>query len=140
MKKDKKKQAKIDLVIQDVQDVINEGKESGTIDVGKLSDGYHSFDDLYRHRHALFIALCKQIEYDFTQPSHNHVWRSKKHSDGGSLDGFFIMGIGDTPKKMVTYHIPVEYWKETEFANTLEAAPAWDGHTPEDVLKRLTAL
>lgn len=28
---------------------------------GQLSDGYHSFDELYEHRLVLFIALCNQL-------------------------------------------------------------------------------
>lgn len=27
---------------------------------GEVSDGYHTFDELYEHRVALFIALCNQ--------------------------------------------------------------------------------
>ena len=110
---------------------------NGKIDTGKISDGYHTFDELYEHRITLFIALCKAYD-DNTFVG--DVWRSKLHSDGTMFDDWFIMGIGRGKGQQITYHLPISKWKETEFAETLENAPEWDGHTPEDVLKRINKL
>ena len=114
------------------------------IDTGKISDGYHTFDELYEHRITLFIALCKQIqamdhEYgDYYE--HERVWKSKLHSDGTMFDDWFVMGIGKEKGKQITYHLPISKWEEAEFFVILEKAPEWDGHTPEDVLKRIKNL
>lgn len=110
----------------------------------EISDGYHTFDELYDHRITLYIALCKVYEefiapsvYDSDKGRKQDVWRSQKHSDGSNYDGWFILGIGKEKGKQITYHIPNERWEETNFAETLEKAPEFDGHTSADVLERL---
>lgn len=105
----------------------------------QVSDGYHTFDELYDHRITLFIALCKVVLNSW-QPPFNDVWRSKLHADGTKFDGWYILGIHTAPGKQITYHLPLERWSETNFVPTLEHAPEWDGHTPDDVLARLKSL
>lgn len=116
---------------------------------GKTSDGYHTFGELYDHRIGLWIMLCKYVKevYDLGNPSEEKqsrgpVWRSKCHSDGTALNGWFLLGINETPGKQMTYHLPLtrEMWKRTEFARTLELAPEFDGHTSADVLDRISKL
>ena len=113
------------------------------------SDGYHTFTELYEHRITLFIALCRsRLLADRIQDMHegehetfNHnVWRSKLHSDGTSFDDWFIIGIGKEKGKQITYHLPIVRWDDVDFAETLERAPEFDGHTSEDVLERLNKL
>jgi hypothetical protein len=99
----------------------------------KISDGYHTFGELYEHRNSLFIALCK------TQPK-STIWRSKLHSDGTGFDGWFLLGIHKNKGKQITYHLPISKWDETHFAKTLDKAPTFDGHTSADTLKRLREL
>ena len=43
--------------VNTIQGLINSCKELG-LDVGKLSDGYHTFDELYHHRAILFATIC----------------------------------------------------------------------------------
>ncbi len=112
-----------------------------------ISDGYHTFDELYDHRITLYIALCKIYEefiapsvYDSEKGRKEDVWRSQKHSDGSNYEGWFLLGISKEKGKQITYHIPLERWDETSFAETLEVAPEFDGHTSEDVLKRLRQI
>lgn len=110
----------------------------------EISDGYHTMGELYDHRHALFIALCKALLNDGTRPI--DVWRSKQHYIGadGKSEGMypdsFILGIGSKPGSQITYHLPLLYWDETDFAETLEHAPQWDGHSSLNVIERLEAL
>lgn len=108
----------------------------------QADDGFHSFEDLYAHRIALYIQLCKQIQNQpYDDENKFGVWRSKIHGDGKpSYDGWFIMGIGKEKGKQISYHIPLVCWEDTEFAETLDKAPEWDGHTPADVIERLKAL
>lgn len=105
----------------------------------EVTDGYHTFDELYNHRITLFIALCNVIMAGgyFKNPD---VWRSKLHSDGTEYDGWFILGIHREPGKQITYHLPNSNWEETDFATTLDKAPEFDGHTSQDVLERLKKL
>mgnify|MGYP001434237692 CR=1 FL=1 len=113
-----------------------------------VSDGYHTFDELYDHRITLFIALARTIHdyinggdpVDDDDESDLAVWRSKLHSDGTSYEGWFILGIGREKGSQITYHLPDARWDECGFAETLEKAPEFDGHTPADVLERLKKL
>ena len=114
-------------------------------DVGMVSDGYHTFNELYKHRHRLFIALCRtflshanSIGGWIVEPEKDwSVWRSKTHADGTMYNGWFVMGIGKEKGEQISYHLPLAYWDETHFAETLEQAPVFDGHTSLDVLERL---
>ena len=94
---------------------------------GTASDGYHTFDELYEHRHRLFIALAM---------SHPELsWKSRLHDDGTYMQGWFIAGM-ELPSGMITYHLPDRLW--TDLAVHEEAmARLWDGHTPDDVVQRL---
>lgn len=107
----------------------------------QISDGYHTFDELYEHRITLFIALLRTCAawYDM-EGAKEQPWRSKLHSDGSSYDGWFILGIYKDKGYQITYHLPDSKWEETDFAETLEKAPEFDGHTSEDVLERLKNL
>lgn len=104
------------------------------------SDGYHTFKELYDHRITLFIALARFKRNEWVEARNSNVWRSKLHSDGTTFDGWFILGIGKDKGEQITYHLPLNRWEETEFAETLDKAPEWDGHTSSDVLERLKKL
>ncbi len=110
------------------KDVMAEGNDDM-----QVFDGYHTMDELYDHRIALYIALCKEL----VDNKYSNVWRSKLHADGTSFDGWFILGINRKKGKQITYHLPIKEWDETAFAQTREKAPEFDGHTPADVIDRL---
>ena len=95
------------------------------------SDGYHTFAELYLHRHFLFMALM------ISHPEKS--WRSKSHSDGSVFDGWFIAGM-HLPAGDVTYHLPIKAWDNLDDhdISTLQTAPEWDNHTPHDVLLRIS--
>lgn len=98
----------------------------------EISDGYHTFAELYEHRHALFIALMR---------SHPEIsWRANNHEDGTMFDNWFIAGMR-LPTGDISYHMPVSLWTMLDGVGiaTSNLGPAWDGHTPDDVVKRLMA-
>jgi len=99
-------------------------------DTNPISDGYHTFGELYAHRIEIFIALCRVLNWDSRYTG--SVWRNKVDDD------WFILGLGDKPGEQISYHIPMDKWGECGFA--MHKVPAWDGHTSEDVLVRLRAL
>lgn len=106
------------------------------VDKGEISDGYHTFNELYDHRITLYLALCRALQ----DRGKAQIWRSSTHSNGSAMDGWFILGIGTQPGRQITYHLPMERWGEADFAPTLDRAPVWDGHTSADVLERLKTL
>jgi hypothetical protein len=114
-------------------------RTGGEINKNKISDGYHTFGELYEHRIELFITLCRWLVK--SDKHTNLVWRSKKNADGGEWDGWFLMGIDPTPGSQISYHLPISKWDECDFVDeTREQAPPFDGHTSNDVLKRLKSL
>lgn len=121
----------VNLINRNKADFIIEGDEETSV-----FDGYHTIEELYDHRITLFIALARERDARFTQ----EVWRSKINGDGSVWDGWFVMGIGRAPGDQITYHLPLSRWDETNFADTLDKAPDFDGHTSQDVLERLKKL
>lgn len=98
-----------------------------------VTDGYHTVDELYEHRITLYIALCKQNK--------SKVWRSVKHSDGSEYEGWFVLGINKEKGEQITYHLPMSKWQECDnWCETLSKAPDFDGHSSQDVLKRIEKL
>lgn len=114
----------------------------GEDSTGVISDGYHTFDELYEHRIRLFIELCKKIEYlSHNEQVYGEVWTSVLHSDGSSFGDWFILGVGTEKGRQITYHLPARFWNEVcEFARVVDKAPEFDGHTSADVLERIKAL
>ena len=90
------------------------------------------------HRIALYIQLCRQLTRLQVIPI--PIWRSKLHNDGTSFDGWFILGIYKEKGRQISYHLPMSKWEETNFVETLDKAPEFDGHTSADVIERLKYL
>ena len=99
-------------------------------DISDLSDGYHTFKQLYYQRMMLFAALVKQ--------NRDKAWKSLRHSDGELCfgGGWFIVGI-DTPKGSYTYHYEDNYFSLFD-CEELERGKPWDGHTEKDVTRLLS--
>lgn len=113
-------------------------------EIESLSDGYHSFKELYEHRFRLWIELCKGVAKDsFNEglTTENPVWISSMHSDNSSYDGWFMLGCEKATGEQMTYHLPNRLWPECiTFARLMAKAPEFDGHTSQDVLKRLELI
>lgn len=100
-----------------------------TIDVEKISDGYHTFADLYEQRLILSAALAK---------NNPNAWKSKRHEDGSVPfgGGWFIMGF-DTDEGCYTYHYELKDWDLFQ-CKELDKGKPWDGHTSRDVRRLLS--
>lgn len=117
---------------------INKFIQDSKVDTNLISDGYHTFGELYEHRIQIFITLCRIMSSECS--GFGGIWRAKRHNDGSEYEGWFCMGIGKAEGEQITYHLPISSWGECNFAETLETAPPWDGHTSADVLERLKRL
>lgn len=97
-----------------------------------ISDGYHTFKELYHHRAILFAVICNTYK--------DISWKSKLHGVGDKpmFDEMFIVGI-NTPDGQYSYHYNMEYWDMFD-VRVLEHAPEYDGHKPEDVGRLLSLL
>ena len=100
------------------------------------SDGYHTFKELYEFRllynAALFNEWAKQKMYN--------VHKSWKHSDGEDCfgGGWFVV-VAELPSGQITNHYEAEDWGLFR-VNSRKTATKWDGHTPQDVAKRLRGI
>ena len=103
-------------------------------DKGNISDGYHTFNELYEYRllynASLFNELAKQGLYD--------VHKSKKHSDGtipfGDENWFIVMA--ELPTGQISNHYEMRDWDLFNVPEKEKANP-YDGHSLQDVVKRL---
>lgn len=95
---------------------------------GEISDGSHTFEELYYHRMILFSVICNQNK--------DIAWKSLMHHDGTMYKDYFIVGI-DTPQGQYSYHYHVDHWFKFDVVE-LEYAPEWDGHEPKDIIRLLS--
>lgn len=100
---------------------------------GEVSDGYHTFDELYHHRAVLFSVICNN--------NPDIAWKSKQHDNPEEpmYPGMFIVGI-ETPKGQATYHYDIDPYWDMFMVKELERAPKWDGHTPDIAIHRIFSL
>lgn len=103
--------------------------EQPNFQAGEISDGFHTFNELYEHRIALFIALCRAYR--------EHAWKSRKHANGEEWDGWFIMGLFTEQGKQISYHLPISYWEMLVDIHTLEQQESWDGHAGKELVNRI---
>lgn len=105
---------------------------AGVKDDGDLSDGNHTFNELYHQRCVLFAALVNL----FPKIS----WKTKKHDDGKPCFGGknFLVCI-ETPEGPYSYHYPMADWDYFD-CKEIEQAKKFDGHTDKDVERLLSLL
>ncbi len=96
-----------------------------------ISDGYHTFGELYDHRRALTAALMSS--------NLDIAWKSKQHhpEDNPMFEGgYFIVGM-NLPTGQISYHYKLHHWDDFRLVQELPHAPKYDGHTPESTISRL---
>ena len=103
---------------------------AGVTEIDDLSDGFHTFRQLYYQRMMLFATIVKQNK--------DKAWKSLRHEDGELCfgGGWFIVGI-DTPEGSYTYHYEDNYYSLFD-CEELERGKHWDGHTEKDVTRLLS--
>lgn len=97
-------------------------------DNGEISDGYHTFNELYHHRMMLFAVICNNNK--------GLSWKSWKHHDGTMFEDYFIVGV-TTVQGQYTYHYHKDNWDMFD-CKELDNAPEWDGHQPSDIDRLLS--
>lgn len=119
--------------IDEINNMIIENKQLRVISTKDISDGHHTFGELYKNIIILFCTLCNLLP--------NISWKSKKHNDEENdpmFSGDFIAGM-NTPDGIATYHIKLQYWDLFDIPE-LERAPKYGNYDNEEVLKRILSL
>lgn len=104
-----------------------------------VSDGYHTFSELYDQRSVLYLLLVKiYTSEDYLinawykpdhYPNYDCVYLQRVNCDGEYID-----------KSQVSFHVHIKYREMYEDAigkYTPGMHPEYDGHTKEEVLERL---
>lgn len=104
------------------------------VEISSVSDGYHTFQELYEFRKMYNAALFNEWAL------HNkyQVHKSLRHNSGEECfgGGWFIV-VAILPKGQISNHYKVEDWELFRCQETEKALFEYDGHTGEDVLERL---
>ena len=116
-------------IIEKINNDIKEYKDRTKNSADDISDGYHTFGDLYKHRTYLLALAMIHLPY---------AWKARKHEDGTMFDGMFVVGF-PTPNGMVTYHCDNEYWNDFKVPE-IPHAPHFNGYSDADVLDREKAF
>lgn len=124
---------------------------------GKVSDGYHTFDELYEFRKVYNAALFnewakdwyirdKQIKEGRIVPANvvfakYNVHKSWRHHDGELCfgGGWFIV-VAVLPTGQISNHYEAKDWDLFKIPSVEKAKYEFDGHTSKDVITRLNEL
>lgn len=103
-----------------------------TEDMGNVSDGYHTFNELYEHRHALFLKVMQMLFL--------HGGSTWVDIDPNTPD-WFLAGFDSRNVGQVSYHLPMRLLPVAQqWATPGYQRRPYDGYTADDVLRRLQAL
>ena len=123
-------------------------------DKSQISDGYHTFEELYDIRLAYNVALFNiwaKLDNDYLQPVGHYsddvckynVHKSWKHSDGkwcfGNKKEWFIV-VAKLPDGQISNHYPAKDWNLFNIPEVEKALFEFDGHTTQDVIDILKTL
>lgn len=122
-------------------------QEGGGREVAQLSDGHHTFDELYEFRKLYNALLFNEWsrEYNkgiskFAKPLFD-VHKSWKHHDGELCfgGGWFVV-VAILPAGQITNHYRAKDWDLFKIPEVEKAKYEFDNHTGKDTLDRMKHL
>ena len=98
--------------------------------MGEVSDGYHTFNELYHYRMLYNAAFFNLLPKEW-------VHKSKRHHTGEECfgGGWFIV-MANLPTGQISNHYELKDWDLFRVPEK-EYADEWDGHTPQQAAERL---
>ena len=114
--------------LMDFEDLITSLQQEQ--DMGEVSDGYHTFNELYYYRMLYNAAFFNLLPKSW-------VHKSKRHHTGEECfgGGWFIV-MANLPTGQISNHYELKNWDLFQVPEK-EFADEWDGHTPQEVAERL---
>lgn len=101
-----------------------------------ISDGYHSFNELYNHRASLTALLFNE----WANRGVYNVCKSKRHINGEKcFNGDMFIVLATLPAGNISYHYKMEEWGKFQIPEIPKQNHEWD-YTPQDVENRLNDL
>ena len=116
--------------------------------INELSDGYHTYDELYEFRKMYNAVLFNEwatqsvgFNKDGSIKSKFDVHKSWRHNDGELCfgGGWFIVSAM-LPTGLISNHYKEKDWDLFKVPEVEKALYEFDGHTPQEVLIRLKNL
>ena len=101
---------------------------------GELSDGYHTFNELYEFR-KLYNAL---LFNEWARNEEIEVYKSKRHYDNEECfgGGWFIV-VAMLPSGQISNHYELKDWELFNIPEYEKSKYEFDGYTPKDVRVRM---
>lgn len=99
---------------------------------GDISDGYHTFDELYEHRVLLFLTCLKSGAFKAQSVCEDHY-------EGWDV----ITAYTPDNSHQISYHVPVKYrpiYEHIERVSTDTQAVLFDGHGSKLVAHRIEMM
>ena len=132
---------KLNKIIAAINTLISYSRKTDPkFSAGEISDGYHSFNELYDYRKTYNALLFKEwASYDI--PKYD-VHRSKKHHDGEPcFGGEYFVVTAMLPTGQISNHYKLKYWDDFDDIPE-EPTVKWpyDGHSSEEALERMEQL
>lgn len=123
-------------ILKLIEELMRLGEEAyNEFDIGEISDGYHTFNELYEYRKLynalIFNEWSKQNLYD--------VHKSRLHHNGDkpfNSDEWFIV-LANLPTGQISNHYHIDDWNIFKIKKEDKALFPYDNHTSEDVLNRM---
>jgi hypothetical protein len=133
-------------LLKNINTDIQSYKNDEGLKVGLISDGYHTFDELYDFRKIYNAALFNEWAMLWNEnklaiiPKYD-VHKSWKHNDGELCfgGGWFIV-VAILPTGQISNHYEAKDWGLFKIPEVEKAKYPFDGHTTQDVLQRLKDL
>jgi len=133
--------------VEHINLIIQTHKDQEGFSAKGISDGYHTFQELYKFRMMYNAALFNEwgsLEgYGGEAIVLHDVHKSWKHNDGewcfGEEKEWFIVSAM-LPSGLISNHYKAEHWDLFKVPEVGKAKYEFDGHTGKDVLIRLRNL
>lgn len=101
--------------------------------MSNISDGYHTFNELYRYRMLYNAAFFNEL----AKKGDIKICKSHKHYDGEEcFGGLWFIVMAELPTGQISNHYENRYWGLFNIPE-LETAWKWDGHTPNEAADRI---
>jgi hypothetical protein len=121
----------ISKINAEIQTITNKGYSNNNV-----SDGYHTFRELYDCRMLLNAELFNRLADEGT---YFNVHKSTRHNDGElCFGGGWFCVFAHLPTGDITFHYKEEYWSLFQIPDRYKINTPYDGHTTKDVIERLT--
>lgn len=113
--------------------VIYTDREENFSDIEQVSDGYHTFAELYEYRKLYNAAFFNEL----AKKGICNVHKSKRHATGEECfgGGWFVV-MADLPTGQISNHYELKDWDLFKCAEK-SCSDIWDGHSPQEAAKRL---